>query len=422
MQRIFLVFISIFFLIVTQAQVGIGTPIPNSSAQLEIKSTDKGLLPPRMTAAQRAAIVNPAQGLIVYQTDGTIGVYHFDGMNWRNLSTGFIPNQNGYSRQPLSGALVSGFAGSGNFGSFDGSGLNASFSNVFGIAADPNGNLYVSEQHGIRKITPSGVVSHFAGLPFGNIGSQDGVGSSAGFFYPGGIAIDGSGNLFVVDRSNYKIRKITPDGTVTTVAGSGASGTADGMGTAASFIFLYGIAIDKFNNLYVTDATRIRKITPDGNVSTFAGSTNAGGSDGTGTAARFQSTLGITIDMSGNLYVTDLTRVRKISPLGVVSTLAGNFNNISIDGFGTSASFSFVSGITIDGFDNLYVTEQNHKIRKITAAGIVTTIAGNGTAGSDNGIGTSASFTSPNGIAIDPNGILYVIETNNNRIRKITLE
>ena len=243
------------------------------------------------------------------------------------------------------------------------------------------------------------------------------------FYYPAGIAIDSKGNIYVADESNHRIRKMTPDGTVTTFAGSGAAGNNDGLGTAAQFHIPTGIAIDAADNLYVTDYNShlIRKITSNGMVTTIAGNGFAGNADGVGTAAQFYSPFAITIDAMGNLFVADQLnhRIRKITPDGEVTTLAGSTQGYA-DGVGTTVKFDRPSGIAIDATGNIYVGDaDNHLIRKITKEGTVTTFAGNGVAGDADGIGTSAQFFHPVGIAIDPIGNLYVGDVDNNRIRKI---
>jgi sugar lactone lactonase YvrE len=261
----------------------------------------------------------------------------------------------------------------------------ARFRGSYGITIDSSDNLYVADYGNstIRKITPAGVVSTLAGAA-GQQGSSDGIGSVAKFTLPFGIKVDSSGNLYVADGNNGTIRKITPAGVVSTIAGvAGQKGSTDGIISVARFQLPYGITIDSYGNFYVTDYTNrtIRKITPAGVVSTIAGLAGQQGSiDGIGSAARFMSPNGITIDSLGNLYVTDDRdhTIKKITPAGVVSTIAGASGQIgSIDGIGSQARFNFPSDITIDSLGNLYVADTiNSTIRKITPAGVVSTIAG----------------------------------------------
>ena len=211
-----------------------------------------------------------------------------------------------------------------------------------------------------------------------------GIGTAARFCNPQGVATDSTGNVYVADTFNCAIRKITPAGVVSTLAGTaGTCGSVDGPGSAASFNYPQGIAADNTGNTYVADSTNctIRKITSAGVVSTLAGTAGACGSaDATGAAARFNYPVGVAIDSAGNVDVADTNNctIRQITPAGVVSTLAGAAGVAgSADGMASSARFSGPTGIAIDGTDNLYVADLgNNTIRKITPAGVVTTVVG----------------------------------------------
>jgi len=317
---------------------------------------------------------------------------------------------------------VSYHAGSTN-GYQDGPATSARFGGVSGAAFDSHGNMFIAEWNGhrIRKMTPGGEVSTFAGSSVQ--GSANGTGIAASFNYPYHIAIDANDNLFVTDRNNQLIRKITPAGVVTTFAGSGLSGSANGTGMAASFSSPLGITIDASNNLYVTESSNdnIRKITPAGVVTTFAGNGTAGFANGAGTAAIFNNPSDIAIDNNGNLYVADQGnhRIRKITPTGVVSTFAGSGTGGSIDGTGTNAAFFGPIGIAVDQLNNVYVSELSTvDVRKITPAGVVTRLAGNtSNSGYVNGVGTAARFTNPIGLVVDKAGMLYVMDSR--YVRKI---
>ena len=320
---------------------------------------------------------------------------------------------------------VSTLAGSGTPGYTDGTGTSAKFSSPNGVAVDGAGNVYVADQvnHRIRKITTSGVVSTLAGS--GTPGYADGTGTSAKFNYPNGVAVDGAGNVYVADLSNHRIRKITALGVVSTLAGSGASGYTDGTGTSAKFSYPNGVAVDGAGNVYVADYFnhRIRKITTSGVVSTLAGSAS-GYADGTGTSAQFSYPTGVAVDGAGNVYVADYNnhRIRKITTSGVVSTLAGSGTPGYTDGTGTSAKFSSPTGVAVDGAGNVYVADyNNHRIRKITTSGVVSTLAGSGTSGYTDGTGTSAKFAYPSEVAVYGAGNVYVADQGNHSIRKITL-
>jgi sugar lactone lactonase YvrE len=338
---------------------------------------------------------------------------------------------NNLIRKVTPGGVVTTIAGTPGSGNANGTGTAARFNITVGVAVDGNGNLYVADEDNdlIRKITPSGVVTTLAGSP-GNAGSADGTGSAAQFNFPAGLTVDGAGNVFVSDTGSNTIRKITPAGAVTTVAGTpGTSGSANGTGSAALFDIPIGIVVDGNDNLYVCERGNqtIRKITSGGVVTTLAGQAGSNGSaDGTGSAARFNLPAGITIDGNGNLFVTDATNalIREVTPAGVVTTIAGLAGNPgSADGTGSAARFFFPVGISADVNGNLFVADNtNDTIRRVTQAGVVTTIGGIPSIfGSTDGTGPSALFNNPEGIAVDSLGNVWVGDTLNDTIRKGTL-
>jgi sugar lactone lactonase YvrE len=319
---------------------------------------------------------------------------------------------------------VSTLAGSGTVGYADGQGSSASFKWIGGVAVDRSGNVYVADtlNHRIRKVTANGAVSTLAGS--GMEAYADGQGTSASFYRPKGVAVDVSGNVYVADAANTRIRKITASGNVTTLAG-GSYGYADGQGTSAGFNWPVGVAVDRSGNVYVADSLghRIRKITQSGNVATLAGSGSVGDADGQGSSASFNNPGGVAVDGDGTVYVADSdnNRVRKIAPNGMVATLAGSGTAGYADGQGGSASFNRPLGVAVDGSGNVYVADaNNNRIRKITANGTVSTLAG-GDSGYADGAGSSAKFYYPIGIAVDENGNLYVADYGDSRIRKITI-
>lgn len=317
-------------------------------------------------------------------------------------------------------------AGSDSAGYRDGLGTDARFDHPFGLALDNAGNLYVADQGNslIRKIDPAANVTTLAGMA-GVLGLTNGADSLSSFNKPFSVAADVSGNIFVADAGNNVIRKIAADGTVSTFAGTGVAGADDGT-TQATFNSPLGVAADQAGNVYVADYGNdlIRKITADGTVSTIAGKQGVSGmADGQDTTARFNLPESVAVDATGNIYVADNgnNAIRKITPTGLVSTLAGNGTAGKSEGSGKTASFNSPFGIAVDGGGNVYVADAgNNKIRKIIPDGTVSTFAGSGIKGAANGTGVNASFNTPAGLAVDALGNIYVSDENNNLIRKIT--
>ena len=327
---------------------------------------------------------------------------------------------------PLTVITVAGQGG--NTGGTDGSGSVARFYGPTDVAIDSFGNFYIADtyNHAIRKLTSAGVVSTVAGYT-GISGSADGAATVARFNHPSGVAVDWAGDVFVADTDNNVVREITSAGVVSTLAGAaGTSGSLDGTGTAARFNKPAGIVVDTAGNLYVADTLNhtIRKITPWGIVSTLAGAAGTGGSvDAVGTAARFYGPQGLALSSPGTLYVADANNsiIRKITvSTGSVVTWAGLAGATgSADGPGSIAQFFYPCGITADSNGDLFVADtDNHTIRMITSLGEVTTVAGRaGTSGSTDGVGSAALFNHPTGIAVDSTGSLYVADTDNDTIR-----
>jgi len=361
-----------------------------------------------------AAQFNDPSGVVV---DATGNVYVTD--------TG-----NGTVREITAAGVVSTLAGTaGTTGSADGTGA-AVFNGPTGIALDSSDNAYVADtgNNTIREISVAGVVTTLAGTA-PNSGDVDGTGASAQFNAPAGVATDSSGNTYVADTGNSTIREINPAGVVTTLAGmAGTTGSIDDTGLAAQFSAPSAVAVDSANNIYVADTgnNTIRKISAGGVVTTLAGTAGITGSaDGTGAAASFSSPTGVAADSAGNVYVADSANntVRKITPAGVVTTLAGTSGTSgSVDGTGAAARFNGPADITVDATGNVYVTDMNNDtVRKITSAGVVSTLAGTaGTLGSADGTGIAAQFSAPAGITTDVSGNIFVADMNNDTIRKIT--
>ena len=274
------------------------------------------------------------------------------------------------------------------------------------------GNLSVTNV--VVSCVTSTIVSTLAGT--GQAGAANGPGNTASFSTPQGVAVDAAGNVYVADRMNNMIRKITPDGIVSTVAGTGQIGSANGPGNTATFNSPMGIAVDSAGYIYVADIMNnmIRKVTPDGVVSTLAGTGQQGSANGPGNTASFNLPKGVAVDTAGNVYVADggNNMIRKITPAGVVSTLAGTGQIGSTDGPGISASFSNPYGVAVDGVGIVYVGDYgNYSVRKIASDGTVSTFAG--------GLGSSQSFNTPTGVAVDSKGYVYMAELFNHRIDQI---
>lgn len=330
-----------------------------------------------------------AYGNVVKFTTGT------DQSNaFRNVST-------------LAGSIAAGFV--------NGTGSAAQFNSPMGMVTDAAGNIYVCDSFNsaIRKITPSGVVTTIGGT--GELGYLDGTTAVAKFYSPSGLALDASGNVYVADRGNNVIRKITPAGVVSTFAGTGNAGYADGNATAATFNTPSGLAFDASGNLFVADMGNnlIRKVTGAGVVTTVAGSRAAGFISGTGTTAVLYKPNSIAFDAAGNMYVTEQYNnvVRKITADYTVTTFAGG-PNTSFIGSPTA--------VAIDATGNVFIADYNGRILKISSNKILTVLAGtSGTSGFANGAGGSALFNNPQGIAVDAGGNVYVSDFANNLIRKV---
>jgi kumamolisin len=330
-------------------------------------------------------------------------------------------------------------------GLINSSGVSAEFNYPTGIALDPSGNLYVSDLYNnvIREVTPGGAVTTPYGSTTGVQGSADGANNSARFYYPRdltGYTSGGKFYLYMSDEGNNAIRKIdTSTGQVSTLS-TGSPALSDPK----------GIGVDSSGNIFVADTGNnvIRKITQAGAVSTFAGSSSftAGFADGAGTTqALFNQPIGLAVDGSNNVYITDFgnAAIRKITSLGAVSTLAGPLPGTAaagvtgcLDGTGAQALFNVPRGITTDSSGNLYVTDSytpivtqsaptfsgNDILRKITSAGVVTTLAGQaGVAGTSSGTGTGAQFYNPAGLVMNSSGTIYIADASNNMIRSATV-
>jgi uncharacterized protein (TIGR03437 family) len=332
----------------------------------------------------------------------------------------------------FAGNGVRGFSGDG------GPALAASMGQPNGVAVDSAGNVYIADGDSgrIRKVSTNGTIYTLAGNGLFKFSGDGGAATQACLDYPSGVAVDGAGNVYIADTLNNRIRRIGPSGVISTVAGNGVAGYSGdgGPATAASLAYPEGpMALDAAGNLYFTDTGNhcVRRVSPDGTISTVAGSgvpsaTGAFSGDGRpATAARLFTPIGVALDAAGNLYIADHfnSRIRKVDVRGGITTTAGNGVAASSGDGGpaTAASIYYPTGIAVDAAGNLYTADcYGHRVRKIDAAGMITTVAGTGTAGvsADGGPATASALSYPFGVAVDPSGNLYILDSTN-RVRKV---
>ncbi|MEU1028303.1 RICIN domain-containing protein [Streptomyces mirabilis] len=327
-------------------------------------------------------------------------------------------------------------AGTGDAGATgdDGPAVAARLDRPYGLAMDSTGTLYFSDHnnHRVRKVTTDGRIRTVAGTGTPGSGDDQGPAPSAQLDTPREVAVDRAGNLYIADSENHRIRKVTVDGQIGTVAGTGTAGFSgdDGLAVAAELNCPYGVAVDNTGNLYIadTDNHRVRQVTPDGQIRTVAGTGTPGYSGDGGSAATTQlnSPYGVAVDGAGNLYITDAEnhRVRRVAADGMISTVAGT----GIDGFSgdggpaASAQLDFPLGVAADTSGTLYIADHNnHRVRRVAEDGTISTVAGTGADGfgGDGGPATSAQLNYPFGLAVDCVGALYIADYVNNRIRKV---
>jgi sugar lactone lactonase YvrE len=308
------------------------------------------------------------------------------------------------------------------------------------VATDTTGGFYFSSmlQNRIYKVAADGSLSLAAGVGSSGFSGDGGPATAAQLKIPSGIAVDSTGNLYIVDTRNQRIRKVTSAGIITTVAGNGTQGFSGDRGpaTAAQLKNPYGVAVDSEGSLYFADTfnNRIRKVLTSGIIITVAGNGTQGcsGDEGPATAAQLSRPFGIAVDSAGNLYIADREndRIREVSKAGIITTVAGigpnggqlyRVNRFSGDeGLATAAHLSRPNDVAVDSAGNLFIADTgNNRIRKVTSAGIITTVAGNGDFDSsgDGGQATAAQVKNPMSVAVDSVGSLYILDAY--RIRKV---
>jgi hypothetical protein len=329
----------------------------------------------------------------------------------------------------IAGDSIQGYLGDG------GQATVAELNNPSGVAIDVAQNIYIADQFNnrIRKVSPLGIITTFAGngngasTGTGSFSGDGGQATLAGLFNPTGVTVDATGNLYVADKVNHRIRKVNTSGVISTVAGNGTAGFSGdgGMATNAELNNPYSVAINGAGDLLISDQSNyIRKVDVLGVITTIAGNGMAGfsGDGGQATNATLNSPSGITIDKKGNIYIADGNRIRMINSFGIINTIVGGGSTLGDGGIATSAKLNLPKGITIDSIGNIYIADWgNQRIRKVDTSGIINTIAGNGVAGfsGDGGSATSAELGFPNGIILDSTGNIYISDYGNNRIRKV---
>ena len=339
-------------------------------------------------------------------------------------------------RKVAPGGLITTIAGNGSAGySGDGgSAASARLSSPSGLAADAGGNLYIgdSNNHRVRKVSSDGIITSISGNGLAGYTAEGGPSTTAQLNKPSGMAVDLAGNLYLADRFNYRIRKITTGGSIITIAGNGYRGYSVNGGAAAGAQLDQprGLAMDAAGNLYIADGNncRIRKVATNGIITTVAGNGTPGysGDGGQATNAQLAYQLGVAVSASGELYIADSYnhRVRKVSVNGTITTVAGTGTpGYSGDGGpAISAQINNINGVAVDADGNLYISDYgNYRIRKVSANGIITTFAGTGAQGysGDRGPAVSAQISTLWGLALDAGGNLFVADYLNHRIRKV---
>jgi sugar lactone lactonase YvrE len=337
-------------------------------------------------------------------------------------------------RKVRSNGIITTIAGTGSVGNGgdNGPATSAQIGDIGGVAADAAGNVYIADGafHCIRKVTPAGIITTVAGTGRSGISGNGGPATSAQIGDSRGVAVDAANNIYIADSRNASIRKVTPEGIISTVAGAGSAGYTgdDGPATSVKLNKPYGVAVDTAGNVYIADTGnyRIRKVTSEGIITTVAG--NGSYLDEIpAISAKLNNVNGLAADVAGNLFIadTDNHRIRKITPDGIIKTVVGTgISGYDGDGHAAnSAQIYFPRGVAIDSAENIYIADSgNNRIRKVSPDGNITTVAGNGTLGfgGDGGSATSAQLNNPHGVAVDPDGNLYIADTQNNRIRKVT--
>jgi trimeric autotransporter adhesin len=370
--------------------------------------------------AATKAQLNTPQG-IAADSAGNLYIADTNNNRIRKVTAGIIAT--------VAGNGIAAFAGDGGLATA------ASLDNPMSVAVDSAGNLYIADHNNnrVRKVTTDGVIRTVAGSASYGYSGDFGSATAATLYDPRGVAVDSTGNFYIADYYNARIRKVTAAGIISTVAGNGSTGyTGDGgQATAAQIGNPYSVAVDSAGNLFIGDFTnyQVRKVTPDGVIRAAAGTGTNGysGDGGPASVAKIGRPRGVAVDASGNLYIADTSnnRVREVALDGTINTLAGNGTQgfAGDGGPATTAMMRLPAGVALDSSGNLYIAEfNNNRVRKITTNGVISTVAGYGTAGysGDGGTATLAQLNGPSTVIVDLAGNLYIGDGNNQRIRKVT--
>jgi sugar lactone lactonase YvrE len=308
--------------------------------------------------------------------------------------------------------------------------VNAAVNNPSAVAVDTAGNLYITDSgnNRVRKVSTSGTITTVAGNGTPGFSGDGGPAADASLNNPSAVAVDSAGNLYIADAHNHRVRKVSVSGTITTIAGTGGFGYSGdgGSATSAELYFPQGVAVDAAGNLFIADTNndRVRKVSVSGTITTVAGN-GSSGDGGPAIDASLSFPQGVVVDAAGNLYIADTSnhRVRKVSVSGTITTIAGvGSSGYSGDGGSAiDATVFFPRGVAVDAAGNLFIADtSNHRVRKVSVSGTITTVAGNGSSG-DGGPAIDASLSFPQGVVVDAAGNLYIADINNHRVRKVSV-
>jgi uncharacterized protein (TIGR03437 family) len=405
-----------------------GAAFPQLHAQNYIISTFAGGGAPLQAPAP--ALTVSLDGVTGIARDATGNVYLANPL----LNCVFKLDQNGILTR-IAGTGRLGYSGDG------GPATEAQLNNPLAVALDGTGNLFIGEPHRVRRVSPNGIITTIAGNgqstypgDGGPAGPGDGGPATDAQLSVTGLAMDNSGNLLVADAFNYWIRKITPDGLIATIAGNGTNGSSgdNGPATAAQLSSPVGLAVDSAGNVFIADGPVVRKVSTGGIITTVAGGGSApcctappSGDGGPATSATFHQVLSVAVDGAGSLYIGEWSRLRKVTPDGIISTIAGT-GTAGYSGDGgpaTNAQVEDPSAVALDSKQALWIGDGS-RVRRISADGIITTVAGNGLAAccfsGDGGPATGAQLWFPTDVAVDAAGNVFIADAANNRIRKVS--